>query len=177
MDTLAKNRSIQGTTAARLAWGAQKAEVAPGWSGIGANYKAWVEALCQVPGSPEAALIPRAPKRAYLAILNGAKHFSVLHHLHRWKAPEGARSPFEGCIVAFEGEVRDKYGLPLLWKFKEDDEDLLQLAHLPANLSTQAALFYQRCDWDERFHNQAIPPPQNCWERRSLPLEASSPFL
>jgi hypothetical protein len=50
--------------------------------------------------------------------------------------------------VVFEGEVRGEYGLPLLWRFKEDDEDLLQLAHLQAKLSTQAALFYQRGDWD-----------------------------
>jgi hypothetical protein len=107
-----------------------------------------VEALWQVPGSPEVALNPRAPKRAYLAILNGAKYFLVLHHLHRWKALEGARSCFEGCIVVFEGEVRDKYGLPLFWRFEEDDEDLLQLAPLPAKLSTQAALFYWRGNWD-----------------------------
>jgi hypothetical protein len=84
-----------------------KAKAAPGWSGVGADYKAWVEALCQVPGSPEAALNPRAPGRAYLAILNGAKHLSVFHHLQRWKAPEGACSHFEGCNVVFEGEVRD----------------------------------------------------------------------
>jgi hypothetical protein len=142
LNTLAKNRSIQGTTAARLAWGAQKAKAAPGWSGIGADYKAWVKALCQAPGSPEAALNPRAPKWAYLAILNGAKHFLVLHHLYQWKAPEGACSCFEGCIVAFEGEVRDEYGFPLLWRFEEDNEDLLQLTHLPENLSTQVALFY-----------------------------------
>ncbi len=61
----------------------------------------------------------------------------------------------------------------LLWRFKEDDEDLLQLAHLPAKLSTQAALFYRRGNWDKWFHNRAIPPPRNGWERRSLPLEAS----
>jgi hypothetical protein len=123
LDALAENRSIRGITAARLAWGAHKAEAAPGWSGIGADYKAWVEALCLAPGNPEAALNLRAPERAYLAILNGAKHFLVLH-LHRWTAPEGACSRFEGCIVAFEGEVRDKYGLPLFWRFDKDDEDL-----------------------------------------------------
>jgi hypothetical protein len=61
--------------------------------------------------------------------------------------------------VAFEGEVRDKYSLPLLWRFDKDDEDLLQLSHLPAKLLTQAALFYRTGNWDERFHNQAIPPP------------------
>jgi hypothetical protein len=159
LDALAENRSIRGTMAARLAWGVHKAEAAPGWSGIGADYKAWVEALYQAPGNPEAALNPRAPGRAYLAILNGTKHFLVLHHLHRWKAPEGARSCFEGCIVAFEGEVRDEYGLPLLWRFKKDNENLLQLAHLPEKLSTQAASFYRRGDWDKRFHNRAIPPP------------------
>jgi hypothetical protein len=157
LDTLAKNRSIQGTTAARLAWGVQKAKAAPGWTGIGAKYKAWVEALCQAPGSPEAALNPRAPERAYLAIINGAKHFLVLHHLHQWKASEGARNRFEECIVVFEGEVMDNYGLPLLWRFEGDNENLLQLVHLPAKLSTQAALFYQRGNWDKRFHNRATP--------------------
>ncbi len=80
LDTLAKNRSIRGTMAARLAWGAQKAEAVPGRTDIGADYKAWMEALWQVPGSPEAALNPRAPEQAYLAILNGAKYFLVLHY-------------------------------------------------------------------------------------------------
>jgi hypothetical protein len=55
MKILAKNRYVRGTTAARLAQIAQKVEAAPGWTGSGVNYKAWVEALYQVPGSPEAA--------------------------------------------------------------------------------------------------------------------------
>jgi hypothetical protein len=177
LDALAeKNRSIRGTMAARLAWGAHKAEAAPGWSSIGDDYKAWVEALCQAPGNPEAALNPRASEWAYLAILNGTKHFSVLHHLHQWKAPEGACSCFEGCIVAFEGDVRDEYSLPLLWRFEEDDEDLLQLAHLPAKLSTQAALFYRRVNWDERFHNQAIPTPLEWLEETVTTLRCLIPI-
>ena len=113
----------------------------------------------QAPRSPEAALNPRAPKQAYLAILNGAKHFSVLHHLHQWKAPDRVHSHIEGCIVAFEGEVWDKYCLPFLWRFDKNEEDLLQLAHLPAKFLAHAALFYRRGKWDKWFHNQAILPP------------------
>ncbi len=113
----------------------------------------------QAPRSPEAALNPRVSEQAYLAILNSAKHFSVLYHLHQWKALDGVLSCMEGCIVAFEGEVRDKYSLRLLCRFDKNEEDLLQLAHLPAKLSAHAALFYQRGNRDERFHNQAISPP------------------
>jgi hypothetical protein len=80
---LAENRSVRGTMVTRLAGVMQIAEAAPGWTGTGVDYKAWVETLCQKPWSPEAALNPRAPKQAYLAILNGIKHFLVLHHLHR----------------------------------------------------------------------------------------------
>jgi hypothetical protein len=61
--------------------------------------------------------------------------------------------------MAFEEEIWDEYGLPLLWRFDKNEEDLLQLAHLPAKFLAHAALFYRRGNRDERFHNQAIPPP------------------
>jgi hypothetical protein len=96
MKILAKNGSVCGTMAARLARVMQKAEAAPGWTGTRADYEAWVEALHQEQWSPEAALIIRTPEWAYLAILNGSKHFSVLHHLHQWKAPDGVCSRLEG---------------------------------------------------------------------------------
>ncbi len=114
MRILADNRSIRGTMAARMAWDTTTAEAAPSWTGIEANYAAWVQALRQDPTSPEAAINEEAPKRAYLAIMNVATHLLVLHCLHRWKAPNGGRSCFDGCIVAFEGEAWDAHGLPLL---------------------------------------------------------------
>jgi hypothetical protein len=80
---LADNRSVRGTTAARMAWDTTTAEAAPSWTGIGANYMAWVQALKQDPMSLEAAINEEAPKRVCLAIMNGAMHLSVLHRLHR----------------------------------------------------------------------------------------------
>jgi hypothetical protein len=164
MKILAMNRSLHGTTAARLARGAQKAKAAPGWTGTVADYEAWVEALRQAPGSPEAALNPRAPKQAYLAILNGAKHFSVLHHLHQWKAPDRVRSHIEGCIVAFEGEVWDKYCLPFLWRFDKNNEDLLQLVHLPAICRPMPPYFTGGANGTNGSITKLSYPPRNSVE-------------
>jgi hypothetical protein len=52
---------------------------------------------------------------------------SVIHHLFRWKAPDGGHSRLDRRIVAFEGEVLDAHGLPRLWRFAEEEEKLLQL--------------------------------------------------
>jgi hypothetical protein len=136
------------------------AEAAPSWTGIRANYAAWVQALKQDPMSPEAAINEEAPERAYLAIMNGTTHLSVLQRLHQWKAPDGGRSRFDGCIVAFEGEARDAHGLPLLWKFDKQEELLLQRCQLPASALRHATLFYPDGNKDDRFHTcQTSPPP------------------
>ena len=68
-----------------------------------------------------------------------------------------ARSFVDGCIVAFEGEVRDVNGLPLLWRFDEEEEVLLQLSELPATALHHAASFYREGDKDDRFHNCGMP--------------------
>jgi len=112
---LADNRNVRGTTAIRLAHAARAVEAQAGWPGLGHHYNAWVTALSRNPASPEAALGPVSPELAYLVRMNGKDQFSVLHHLHRWKAPEGVRSRLDNCIVAFEGEVQDRYGLPILF--------------------------------------------------------------
>jgi hypothetical protein len=167
MRILANNRSVCITTAARMARDTTTAEAAPSWTGIGANYAAWVRALKQDPMSPEAAINEEAPKRAYLAVMYGAKHLSVLHHLHWWKAPDGGRSRFDGCIVAFEGEVRDAHGLPLLWKFEEQEELLLQRCQLPASALHHASLFYREGNKNNQFHTCWTPPPQKmAWRDR-----------
>jgi hypothetical protein len=116
MRILADNRSVRSTTVSRLARATTTAEAAPSWTSIGADYAAWVQALRQDPANLEAAINKVTHKRAYLAIINGAKHLSVLHHLHRWKTPDGGQSHLDGCIVAFEGEVQDAHSLPLVWK-------------------------------------------------------------
>ncbi len=126
MRILADNRSVCGTTAARMARDTTTAEAAPSWTGIGADYAAWVQALKQDPMSPKAAINEEAPERAYLAIMNGAMHLLVLHRLYRWKAPDGGCSRFDGCIVVFEREAWDVHGLQFLWKFDEQEEMLLQ---------------------------------------------------
>ena len=127
MRILAANKSVRGTRAIRLAGATTTAKATHSWTGRGANYTAWVRALRRDRTSPEAAIHQDAPERVYLAIMNGAKHLLVLHHLHRWKAPNGGRSRLDGCIVAFEGEVRDVNAPPLLWRFDEEEKVLLQL--------------------------------------------------
>jgi hypothetical protein len=87
MRILADNRSVRSTTASRLARATTTTEATPNWTSIGANYAAWMRALRRDPANPEAAINKDAPKRAYLAIMNGAKHMSVLYHLHQWKTP------------------------------------------------------------------------------------------
>jgi hypothetical protein len=153
MRVLTKNRSVHGTTACKLAKATSRAETAPGWAGMGADHAAWVQALHQDQSNPDAAIVDITLERVYLAIMNGANHFSVLHHLHWWKAAEGGCSRTNGCIVAFEGEVRDAYGLPLLWRFDKKEEGLLHLRQLQSPALHRAALFYRDGKNDGRFHN------------------------
>jgi hypothetical protein len=82
MRILANNRSIRRTMAFRLAGATRTGKAAPSWSGIRADHVAWMRALNRDPTNPDAAINGKAPERAYLAIMNGAKQFSVLHHLH-----------------------------------------------------------------------------------------------
>ncbi len=112
----------------------------------------------QDPANLEAAIKEDAPERAYLTIMNGAKHLLVLHHLHWWKTPDGGCSCLNGCIVAFEGEVWDAHGLLLLWKFDKEGGMLLQFRQLPASALHHAALFYHDGNKDDQFHSQRTPP-------------------
>ena len=86
MRTLADNRSVRRTTAIRFAGATTTAEATHSWTGRGADYTAWVGALRRDPTSPKAAIHQDAPKRVYLAVINGAKHLVALHHFHLWKA-------------------------------------------------------------------------------------------
>jgi hypothetical protein len=144
MRILVDNRSVHGTTASRLARATRTAEAAPSWPGICTYYAAWVQALRQEPTNLEAAINKDAPERAYLAIMNGDKHLLVLHHLHRWRAHDGGRSRLDGYIVAFEGEVRDAHGIPLLWRFDEEEAGLLHPGPLPASSLNHAFPFLPR---------------------------------
>ena len=92
MLTLADNRSFRGTSASRMATDTRAAEAAPGWTGVGADYAAWLRDLRGNPTNPDSAITNRAPEWAYLVVMNGGDHLSVIHHLFRWKAPEGGRS-------------------------------------------------------------------------------------
>jgi hypothetical protein len=185
MRILADNRSVRGTTAARMARDTTTAEAAPSWTGIRAKYAAWVQALKQDPMSLEAAINEEIPKRAYLAVMNGAMHLSVLHRLHRWKAPDGGRSCFDGCIVAFEGEAQDAHGIPLLWKFDEQEELLLQRRRLTASALHHASVFYRDGNKDDCFHTCRTPPPpgwhgetvETCRRLIPIPVEWAHMFL
>ncbi len=117
MHDLAGNMSIRGTSANRMAADMRATEAAPGWTGAGANYAAWLRDLLENLMKQDTAIINGAPERAYLVVMNGGAYMSVIHHLFRWKAPDGGRSCLVGCIVAFKGEVRDVHGLPRLWRF------------------------------------------------------------
>jgi len=108
--------------------------------------------------NPDAAITDGALEWAYLVVMNGGMHMSVIHHLFRWKAPEGGRSCLDGRIVASEGEVLDGHGFPRLWRFAEEEEKLLQLRPLSAKALEYAARFYQDGDRDDAFHNRQILP-------------------
>ena len=136
----------------------KSAAAAPGWTGVGTDYAAWLQDLREDPMNPDAAITDGAPERAYLVVMNGGVHMSIIHHLFRWKAPEGERSCLDGRIVAFEGEVLDGHGLPHLWRFAEEEEKLLQLQPLSAEALEYAARFYQDGDRDDAFHNRQILP-------------------
>jgi hypothetical protein len=110
MQGLADNRSIRGTSASRMAADTRSAAAAPGWTGVGANYAAWLRDLREDPTNPDAAITDGAPERAYLVVMNRGAHVSVIHHLFLWKAPDGGRSRLDGCILAFKGEVLDAHG-------------------------------------------------------------------
>jgi hypothetical protein len=71
------------------------------------------------------------------------------------------RSRLNNRIVAFEGEVRSEYGLPLLFCFDKEDEKLLQLQLLPSGLANHAADFYRDGQRDEEFHWGQVPPRQD----------------
>jgi len=158
MRALADNRSFRGTSASRMAADTRAAEAAPGWTGAAADYAAWQRDLRGNPRTPGSVITDRAPERAYLVAMNGGDHFSVIHHLFRWKAPEGGRSRLDGRLVAFEGEVLDGHGLPRLWSFAEDEERLIQLWPLSVSALEYAAKFYQDGDRDDEFHDRQTVP-------------------
>jgi hypothetical protein len=162
MRDLADNRSIRGTSASRIAADARSAAAAPGWAGKGADYAAWLLDLREDPTNPGAAITDRARERAYLVVMNGGAYMLVIHHLFRWKAPDGGQSHLDRRIVAFEGEVLDGHGLPHLWRFAEEEEKLLQLRPLSANVLEYAAMFYRDGDRDDEFHNRQTPPLGMC---------------
>ena len=110
------------------------------------------------PTNPGSIITDRAPERAYLVVMNGGDHLSVIHHLFRWKAPEGGRSRLNGRLVVFEGEVLDGHGLPRLWRFAKDEERLLQLRPLSVEALEYATKFYQDGDRDDEFHGRQTVP-------------------
>jgi hypothetical protein len=70
------------------------------------------------------------------------------------------RSWAGGRIVAFEGEVRDDFGLPCLLQFDKPDNDLFALDSFPLPALHGAAMFYhQDGENDLRFHNKILPSP------------------
>jgi hypothetical protein len=116
--------------------------------------------------------------------MNGGDHFSVIHHLFQWKAPEGGRSRLDGRLVAFEGEVLDGHGLPCLWSFAEDEESLIQLRPLSFAALEYAAKFYQDGDRDDEFHDRQTVPlgvrgatVQTCQHMIPIPVGWAHQFL
>ncbi len=116
------------------------------------HYTAWVNALGQNPSSPEAALGTIAPELAYLVRKNGEIQFSALPHIHRWRSPDVGRSRLHNRIVVFEGEVLPQYNLPRLYRFEDEDAELLQLQVMPTGAPSHAADFYWDGQRDDEFH-------------------------
>ena len=141
-----------------MAADAGSAAATPGWTGVGADYAAWLRDLREDPTNPDTAITNGAPERAYLVIMNGGAHMAVIHHIFRWKAPDGGRSRLDGRIVAFEGEILDAHGFPHLWRFAEEEEKLPQLQPLSADALEYAAMFYQDGDRDDEFHDRQTLP-------------------
>ena len=184
MRDLADKRSIRGTSASRMAADAKSAAAAPGWTGVGTDYAAWLQDLREAPMNPDAAITDGAPERAYLVVMNGGVHMSIIHHLFWWKAPEGECSCLDRRIVAFEGEVLDGHGLPHLWRFAEEEEKLLQLRPLSAEALEYATRFYQDGDRDDVFHNRQTLPlgghgatVQTCQRMIPIPVGWAHMFL
>ncbi len=160
MAKLGQNMSVPGTMAARFAKWAWKEGAAPGWKGNRAYYRACVEAITRAPNPLATALEPEAAERIYLAMVNGNGSFLVLHNLARFEEPVGMRSWVGGRIMAFEGEVRDDFGLPRFLQFNEPDDDLFVLDLFPLPALHSAAIFYHRDgENDLRFHNKVVPSP------------------
>jgi hypothetical protein len=184
MLALADNRSFRGASASRMAADRRAAEAAPGWTGVGEDYAAWLRDLQENPTTPGSVITDRAPERAYLVVMNGGDHLSVIHHLFRWKAPEGGRSRLDGRLVAFEGEVLDGHGLPRLWSFAEDEERLFQLRPLSVEALEYAAKFYRDGDRDDEFHDRQTGPMgvhgatvQTCQRLIPIPVGWAHQFL
>ncbi len=118
-----------------------------------------MEAITRAPNPLATALRPEAAGRIYLAMVNGDGSFSVLHNLARFEEPAGMRSWAEGHIVAFEGEVRDNFGLPRLLQFDKSDNKLFALDSFPMPaLHSMASFYHQDGENNLRFHNKVVPP-------------------
>ena len=76
-------------------------------------------------GACDEALGPSSADRAYLAMLNAEGVFSVMHGLQWWAEAPGGTHNQCGHMVAFEGEVRSRTGVPNLWRFDEPKEQLV----------------------------------------------------
>jgi hypothetical protein len=104
-------------------------------------------------------LVPESLGRAYLAVLNCARTFLVLYHLHQWMAPDEMRSRFGWWITAFKGEV---HKTSILCCFEEEDEELLQLYPCPEAAINHATWFHMGGNLDELFHSARVAPtPKN----------------
>jgi hypothetical protein len=158
MAKLGRNMLVPGTTAAQSAKWARKEEATARWKGNGAYYRACVEAITRPPDPLATALRPEAAGGIYLAMVNGDRSFSVLHNLARFKKPAGMRSRAGGRIVAFEGEVREDFGLPRLLQFDEPDNNLFALDSFPLPALHGAAMFYHR----DRENDLRSIPQQDC---------------
>jgi hypothetical protein len=160
------------------------AEADPGWTGVGADYTAWLRDLREDPTNPDSVITDRAPDWAYLVVMNRGEHMLVIHHLFRWKVPDSGRSHLDGRIVAIEGEVLDRHGLPHLWSFAKDEGRLLQLRPLSVEALEYAAKFYRDGDRDDVFHDRQTLPlgvrgatVQTCQRLIPIPVGWAHMFL
>jgi hypothetical protein len=163
---------VPGTTAAQFAEWAWKEKAVSRWEGNGAYYRACLEAITRAPNPLATALGPEAAGRIYLAMVNGDGSFLVLHNLVWFEEPAGMRSRAGGRIMAFEGDIRDDFGLPRLLQFEEPDNELFALDLFPIPALHDAAIFYHRDgENDLRFHKGR---PLPTWGPAVLPPHAGT---
>jgi hypothetical protein len=141
MANLRAAMAMEGTTAFRFADAIDAFDVDNDWAD---EYGTFVASLHDKATALATALSPAAKLQAYLALLQKADTFVVVHGLHQWVTIPPSRSVNEGRLVAFEGETleEDSREPPDLLMFDGEENKLFKLLSLSKIDLGQVASFY-----------------------------------